>query len=119
MKRGFYMSKEWIKIDTIYSTTKPKTREERAKQARAFKRLMAKTEKLSAADLKKASNEYYAEQKLKNDCLLQAYEDKRLKSKEAIKQAIRIKKEREKKHNDAKQDTKKVSNVKETTESTV
>ena len=81
---------------------------------------MATTETLSVPDLKKKSIELYNQQKEKEDNLLQAYEDKRLKSEKAIKQAIRIKKERIKKQNDAKQDTEKVSNDKnETTESSV
>ena len=113
------MAKDWIQIDTIYKEPDPKTRAEKARASKRYKSLMAKTPTLSIIDLRKKSNELYAEQKLKEDILLEAYEDKRLKSDKAIKQAIRIKKERIKRINDAKQDTEKVSTKEETTESSV
>ena len=113
------MAKNWIKIDTIYSPIAPETREERQRKTKRYNHLMATTETLSAKDLKKKSIEAYNENKEKENNLLQAYDDKKLKSENAIKQAIRLKKERAKKQNSAKQDTKKVSENKETTESTV
>lgn len=113
------MAKNWIKIDTIYSLQSPKTREERMREARNFKRLMAKTETLSAFDLKKKSIENYNQNKEKEDSLLKAFDDKKLKSENAIKQAIRIRKERMKKNKSAKQSTEKVSDNNETTDSSV
>ena len=114
------MAKNWIKIDTIYSPIAPETREERQRKTKRYNHLMATTETLSAKDLKKQSIALYNEQKEKENSLLQAYDDKKLKSEKAIKQAIRIKKERAKKQqNSAKQNTEKVSENKETTESTV
>ena len=81
---------------------------------------MAKTPTLTVADMKKKSSELYNAQKQKENSLLQAFDDKKLKSEKAIKQAIRIKKERAKRQNDAKQNTEKASNEKnEATESTV
>ena len=112
------MAKDWIQIDTIYTEKDPKTRAERAKASKKYKSLMAKTHTLSVADLKKQSNELYHEQKMKEEHLLEAFKDNRLKSEKAIKQAIRLKKERMRKKNNTKQDTDKVSEN-ETTESSV
>ena len=112
------MAKGWTSIETIYSLkNKPKTQAEKRKEAKSYKRLMSTTKTLSVADLKKQSKEFYKQNKEKEDNLLQAFEDKKLKSKNAIKQAIQIKKKSEKK-NDAKQDIEKVSNN-ETMDSTV
>jgi len=116
------MAKNWIQIDTIYSssTSDPKTRAERERASKAYKKLMAKTPTLKVPEIKKQSIELYYKQKEKEDSLLKAFEDKKLKSEKAIKQAIRIKKERIKKQNDAKQNTEKASdNENEATESSV
>ena len=115
------MAKNWIHIDTIYSLkNSPETKAEQRRKTKIYNRLMAQTKTLSAADMRKNSITLYNEQKAKENDLLQAYEDKKLKSEKAIKQAIRIKKERMKKSTDAKQNTEKVSNDKdETTESSV
>lgn len=114
------MAKNWIKIDTIYSPIAPETKAERRRKTKRYNHLMATTKTLSAKDLKKESIEAYNENKEKENNLLKAYEDKKLKSENAIKQAIRLKKERAKKQqNSAKQDLEKVSKNKETTESTV
>ena len=112
------MAKNWIKIDTIYSEGEPKTRAERAKASKAYKKLMAKTQTLTVVEMKKRSANAYNDQKEKENNLLKAFDDKKLKSEKAIKQAIRIKKERARKQNDAKQNTNKVSEN-ETTESSV
>jgi len=114
------MAKDWIQIDTIYNEIPPKTKAELAKASKNYKKLMAKTKTLSVIDMKKKSVELYNEQKEKENSLIQAFDDKKLKSDKAIKQAIRIKKERAKRKNSAKQDTEKVSNEQnETTESSV
>ena len=113
------MAKNWIKIDTIYNEIDPLTRAERQKASKAYKKLMAKTKTLTVIDMKKKSVELYNKQKEKEDSLLQAFEDKKLKSDKAIKQAIRIKKERAKRQEDAKQEKEKVSNKKETTDNPV
>ena len=114
------MAKNWIKIDTIYSLkNSPETKAEQRRKSKRYKSLMAKTESLSIPDIRKNSVILYNEQKQKENSLLQAYDDKKLKSENAIKQAIRIKKERAKRQNSAKQDMEKVSNNNETTESTV
>lgn len=113
------MAKDWVRIDTIYKENNPKTKAEQQKASRKYKSLMAKTKTLPIIEIKKRSIELFNKNKAEEDNLLQAYEDKRLKSKKAIKQAIRIKKERAKRKNSAKQDTEKVSTNKETTDNPV
>lgn len=113
------MAKDWIKIDTIYNEIDPLTRAERQKASKRYKSLMAKTKTLPIVEIKKRSIELYNKNKVEEDSLLQAFADKRLKSEKAIKQAIRIKKERAKRQNSAKQDTEKVSVNNETTDNPV
>ena len=114
------MAKNWIQIDTIYKEPSPKTKAELAKASKKYKKLMAKTKTLSVIDMKKQSAGLYNKKKAEEDSLLEAFADKRLKSEKAIKQAIRIKKERAKRQqNDAKQDTEKVSTPEETTDNPV
>ena len=114
------MAKDWITIKTVNSVdTPPKTKAENFKRERTYEKIMKTTKSLSVADLKKHSIELYNKKIEEEDKLLQAFEDKRLKSEKAIKQAIRIKKEREKrKKEDTKQDVEKISEVSETTEIT-
>ena len=121
-KRKDYMAKGWTKIETIYSLkNSPETLAERRRKTKLFNKMMATTPTLTASELKKRSNELYNKKKAEEDNLLQAYEDKRLKSEKAIKQAIQIKKERAKKRqqNSAKQDTEKVSVKSETMDNPV
>ena len=113
------MAKDWIQIDTIYKEPSPKTKAELARASKNYKKLMAKTKTLSVADMRKQSVNNYYDQKAKEDNLLEAFADKRLKSEKAIKQAIRIKKERAKQQNSAKQDMEKVSTPEETTDNPV
>ena len=114
------MAKDWITIETIYSLkNKPETKAEQRQKSKRFKSLMAKTKTLSIADKRKESIALYNEHKAKEDSLLKAFEEKKLKSEDAIKQAIRIKKERAKLKNGAKQNKEKVSEITETTESAV
>jgi len=114
------MAKGWTRIETIYSLkNSPETIAERRRKTKLFNKMMATTPTLPASELKKRSNELYNKKKAEEDNLLQAYADKRLKSEKAIKQAIRIKKERAKRQNGAKQDTEKVSVNNETTDNPV
>jgi len=117
------MAKGWTTIETIYSLkNKPETKAEQRRKRKIFNKMMCEAEvysNLSPQDKRKVSVNLYAENKAKEESLLKAYEDKKLKSENAIKQAVRIKKERAKLKNSAKQDKEKVSEVTETTESTV
>ena len=113
------MAKGWTTVETIYSLkNSPETRAEKWRKARLFEKMMAGP-KLSVEEIRKRSVELYNKNKAEEDSLLQAFADKRLKSEKAIKQAIRIKKERAKRQNGAKQDTEKVSVSNETTDNPV
>ena len=113
------MAKGWTTVETTYSLkNKPETKAEQRRKTKVFNKLM-KEPTLSASELRKRSVERFNQHKLEENNLLQAYEEKRLKSEKAIKQAIRIKKERAKLQNGAKQDTEKVSVSNETTDNPV
>lgn len=125
------MAKGWISLTTV--NTAPKSAEtaaQRRQRDRSFSNLIRNTKSLSVEDLKKQSDELYAKQRAEEDKLLQAFAEKKVKSKTAIKQALRIKKERaaaeKRAKNSAKQNTNTVSDnagvdtgITETTEKAV
>ena len=117
------MAKNWTTIETIYTLkNKPKTKAEQRRERKIFNKLMCEAERynnLSPQDKRKLSVSLYTKNKAAEESLLKAYEDKKLKSEDAIKQAVRIKKERAKARTGAKQDKEKVSVTKETTDSVV
>ena len=88
------MSKKWktIRNDALKKLTK----EERVRQDRSFANLINNTKTLSVKDLKAESRELYAAKIAEEDKLLEAFDNKRLKSKSAVRQALRIKKDRTK-----------------------
>ena len=86
------MSKKWKTIRN--DTSKKSTKEERVRQDRSFANLINNTKTLSVKDLKAESKELYAAKIAEEDQLLEALENKKLKSKEALKRAFRIKKDR-------------------------
>ena len=97
------MSTRWT---PIHGTKNPySTKQERVKQSRAFDKLIKTTPTLDIKGLKKKGKETYESKIAKENHLLDAFEGNRVKSKSAIKEATRIKKEREaarKKREDAK-----------------
>lgn len=125
------MAKGWTSLITI--NTAPKSAEtaaQRRQRDKSFSNLIRNTKSLSVEDLKKQSDELYAKQRAEEDKLLQAFAEKKVKSKTAIKQALRIKKERaaaeKRAKNSAKQNTNTVSDkagvdtgIAETTEQAV
>ena len=104
------MAKGWTTIETVNSVKNTETKTEKIKRLQNFNKLIDKTKQLDKIELKKHG-----------DNLLNAFDEKKLKSDKLIKQALRIKKERDK-HKNAKQNTRKVSSnenkgtVTETTE---
>lgn len=122
------MAKGWITIETVNSIKKnAETPAQKQRRLRNMDNLTRNIKRLSIEELKKNSEELYQKQRAEEDKLLQAFAEKRVKSKAAIKQALRIKKERAaaEKHvkNSAKQNTETVSesvrvdtNATETTE---
>ena len=62
---------------------------------RAFKRLMAKTATKDVKELKEDAKLHYEQKIMADNALLDAFENNRLKSKDAIKRAMALKKERE------------------------
>ena len=105
------MGREWTTIETVNSVPKSETKAEKTRRVKNFNKLIDNTKSLDLKDLKKHGDDLYATQKNSDEALLQAFEDKKLKSKKLIKQVLRIKKERDKVKN-AKQNTRKVSDGK-------
>lgn len=88
MKNEKRMPKGWTHVSTNVNTTKTETR---GKEQRAAK-IIKNTRSKSYEDLKKESNAAYEAAEARKANLLQAYEDKKLKSKALIKEAQAIKK---------------------------
>ena len=88
------MAKGWKKIADNSISDGIVTRAERVAKDKAMSNLVRNTKTLKAFDLKKESEELYEKAKAEEDKLLDAFDRKVVKSKNAIKQAIRIKKER-------------------------
>ena len=88
MKNEKRMPKGWTHVSTNVNITKTETR---GKEQRAAK-IIKNTRSKSYEDLKKESNAAYEAAEARKADLLQAYEDKKLKSKALIKEAQAIKK---------------------------
>lgn len=114
------MAKNWKTILTNTPDTKAEPKQVAVKKARYADTLMRKTKKKKDQEaLKKEGEDLFHKSVSEKDHLLDAFENKRIKNKEAIKRAIRIKKERaavEAKKRDAKQKSETTSN-KEVTDS--
>lgn len=88
------MAKEWKTI-AEFGLIENKTRDKR-KAERIADTILRTTVKLNAEQLKQESVNLYRKQELENEHLIDAFEGKRIKNKDAIKRALRLKKEREK-----------------------
>ena len=97
------MAKGWKTLETVNDTPKSnKTQQEKNRAKTRADNFLRSVKTLSEADLKKEGVEAYFHQKSSNEALLDAFENKRLKSKNLIKQAIKLKKEKEKAEAEAK-----------------
>lgn len=93
------MAKGWTELAPRTKRTREEIlTEQRVKNrvARKADNMIRATKSLSLEELKKLGDLHYEENKAAEDKLLAAFEDKRVKSKIAIKQAIKIKKDRAK-----------------------
>lgn len=92
MKNEKRMPKGWTHVSTNTNFVKAETRMKRQDVNKVIKNIKSK----SYEDLQKEANEAYMAAETRKTNLLQAYEDKKLKSKALIKEAKAIKKERDK-----------------------
>lgn len=92
MKNEKRMPKGWTHVSTNTNFVKAETRMKRQDVNKVIKNIESK----SYEDLQKEANEAYVAAETRKTNLLQAYEDKKLKSKALIKEAKAIKKERDK-----------------------
>lgn len=84
---------EWKTIPTINDTDNTNTKSDRQISTK-FNKLMKTTPIRSAEELKKHSEDLFIAQKLEDDKLLDAFTNKKLKSKAAIKKALGLAKKR-------------------------
>jgi len=97
------MPKGWTFIgtnDLAYGNKR--TNAEKYREINKFKIAIEKMQTLSYEDLEKKTEQTYAATRARENALLQAYENKMLKSKELIKEAQQIKKARNKENNKGK-----------------
>ena len=84
---------QWKVIPTVNDTTIKNTKTNR-KQSTDFNKLMSTTPKRDEETLKEQNDESYFKQKAEEDKLLDAFANKKLKSKAAIKRALGLAKKR-------------------------
>lgn len=89
------MAKGWKQVGTINELTSL-SKEEQLKTDRYYNRLKRTTKTLSLKELMEESDNLLAKQQAEDAALLDAFEHNRLKSKDAIKRAIALKKKQEK-----------------------
>ena len=93
------MAKGWRNFATINDLSTKEEKHTTFKREEKFRNGIKNIKILSIEDLKKESDELYDKKIAEEDKLLTAFTDKRIRSKEAIKQALKIKKIREKAKN--------------------
>lgn len=96
------MAKGWTLVGTNASEfgdtrTREEKRRDAARQSKAFNCLMAKTKMRSYEEMVKDAKKAYNTKQAEDAALLQAFADKKLKSKGLIKQAQRLKREQSEK----------------------
>ena len=89
------MAKGWTRISTINDTINAETAAQKQHREQQFATAIHNVKSLSLEDLKKHSDEVYASIEADKTQLLDAFNEKKLKSKTAIKRALQVKKERE------------------------
>jgi hypothetical protein len=104
------MAKGWVKVVTVNDVdTVQGTTTEKNKRMHSFNNMIRNIKPKTAFEMKKESEELYEQAKAREDNLVAAYNDKRLKSKNAIKEARAIIKARAAAKNKAKEEKQAVS----------
>lgn len=88
------MAKGWSNFATINDLSNSLSKQEKIKREQRFNDAIRNTKTLSVEALKQHSDELYDKQMAEDEKLLQAFTDKKVKSKTAIRRALRLKKER-------------------------
>lgn len=87
------MAKGWKTVATNNTNFDKKKSENPLRDSKRFNSLMAKTEKKNVEQLKKEGEELFAQRKAEDAHLLDAFDRKVVKDKNAIKRAIKLKKD--------------------------
>ena len=87
------MAKNWIKITTVNDTpVVAETAQEKFRRQRSFQNAAQNMKSLTSEEIKKHSEELFVKKQSEDVRLLDAFEQKKLKSKAAIDRAIQLKK---------------------------
>lgn len=87
------MAKGWKTVATNSTNFDKKKSENPLRDSKRFNSLMAKTEKKNVEQLKKEGEELFTQRKAEDAHLLDAFDRKVVKDKNAIKRAIKLKKD--------------------------
>lgn len=87
------MAKGWKTVMTNSTDFNKRKSENPLRDSKRFNSLMAKTEKKNVEQLKKEGEELFAQRKAEDAHLLDAFDRKVVKDKNAIKRAIKLKKD--------------------------
>lgn len=87
------MAKGWKTVMTNSTDFNKRKSENPLRDSKRFNSLMAKTEKKNVEQLKKEGEELFAQRKVEDAHLLDAFDRKVVKDKNAIKRAIKLKKD--------------------------
>lgn len=87
------MAKGWKTVATNSTNFDKKKSENPLRDSKRFNSLIAKTEKKNVEQLKKEGEELFAQRKAEDAHLLDAFDRKVVKDKNAIKRAIKLKKD--------------------------
>ena len=90
------MAKGWVSVDFYNTNTEVETPVEKNRKMRKFDNLIRKTSSLSISNLNNQAQADFVKQQAEEDQLLEAYNEKKLKSKALIERAKAIKKQRDK-----------------------
>lgn len=90
------MAKGWKRISTVNDNINAETAAQKQHREQAFANAIHNMKTFTLEDLKKHSDDLCAEKEAKDTKILEAFNEKKLKSKGLIKYALQIKKEREK-----------------------
>lgn len=90
------MAKGWTRIETVNDNKSVETDAQKQKNLRNFANAIHQMKSLSPEDLKKRGDENYATRIAEDEKLLDAFDKKKLKSKDAVKRALQLKKEKAK-----------------------
>lgn len=90
------MAKNWTRISTVNDIINAETAAQKQHREQAFSNAIKNVKTMDLESLKEHSDKIFSEKKAEDESLLEAFDNKKLKSKALIKRALQLKKERDK-----------------------